>query len=308
MVVGYGNQVTGLCNAYLDTMDEFFRSFREYYQSIYQYGEDGTTAVVFAKTNLIPELSDKQRNLEEQFQAVGFLSQEQNDYVIRSLKTLRLRLNDLDTYSNTLSNYVETKEYQEDLELEKGEELLHKMNDHCAQFYQTQKELSNFIEDLQFEGRSKLLAEAVDGEASLNVLKDLRNLKGLIQRLGKWRVETDDLHDISLVYKDVVTELEEHTKYPVEKISDVKTRNDYQAVYNSIYAQMLPRINKVIFELENKNLDWQLSDFDKTMEDIFKAYNNLSRFYAEGYGKAAPLGNWFALTEVKKVSFLDAAL
>lgn len=291
MLVGYSTQVTGLCNAYLSSMDEFFRSFRNYYQSIYKFGEDGSTKVTFEKTNLIPKLSEKQKNLEEQFQAVDFLSSTQNDYVIRSLSTLQKRLSDLDALSSTLSTYVGASEYKSDVDLQKGQELLMKMNDHCAQFYQTHKELSNFIEDLQFAGRSQLLAEESDGEAAINVLSDLRNLKGLVQRLGDFRVESDDLHDLTEDYKGIVTELKKNIAYPVEKISDEKTRNDYRVMYNSIVSQILPLVNKVIYELETENVEWVKSDFNETMETIFKSYNDLSRFYAEGYGKPVPLGN-----------------
>lgn len=289
MLVGYSTQVTGLCNAYLASMDDFFRSFRSYYQSMHRFREDASALVQFEQRSLIPKLSEQQQQLETQFQAVDFLSEEQNQYVIRSLQTLQKRLRDLDGLSGTLNDYVQGKSYQDDVELKAGEELMMTMNDHCAQFYQTHQELTNFLDDLQFSSRQQMLASEVDGEASINVLSDMRNLKGLIQRLGDFRVETDDLHDLSASYKSVVLELKEHTAYPVEKISDSKTRDDYKVIYNSIYAQMLPRINKVIYELENQNKDWLDTDFNSTMEGIFKSYNDLSRFYAEGYGKPAPL-------------------
>lgn len=291
MLIGYCSQVTGLNNAYLSAMDQFFHSFRSYYETLHRYSEDNSTAVIFEKTGLVPNLTTKQTVLEEHFQAVDFLSADQNEYVITSIITLRKRLTDLGALSNTLSDYVERKDYKQDADLNKGEQLLMQINDHCAQFYQTHRELGNFIEDLQFEGRSTLLIEEVDGEASLNVLSDLRNIKSLILRLGDYRYETDDLHELSNEYKSVVTALNAHTNYEVEKISDAKTRQDYQAVYNSIFSHMLPRINKVIYELENKNVEWLQSDFNKTIEAVYKSYNDLSRFYAEGYGKAAPMGN-----------------
>jgi len=291
MLIGYCSQVTGLNNAYLSAMDEFFLSFRSYYESLHRYSEDNSTAVIFEKTGLVPDLNTKQKVLEEHFQEVEFLSADQNAYVITSIKTLRKRLADLGALSSTLGNYVERKDYKSDVDLTEGERLLMQINDHCAQFYQTHRELGNFIEDLQFEGRSSLLIEEVDGEASLNVLTDLRNIKSLILRLGDYRFETDDLHELTNEYKSVVTALNAHTNYEVEKISDAKTRQDYQAVYNSIFSQMLPRINKVIYELENKNVEWLQSDFNKTIEAVYKSYNDLSRFYAEAYGKAAPMGS-----------------
>lgn len=287
MLVGYCTQVTGLNNAYLATMDQFFLSFRSYYESIYKYAEGKTKSVSFKATDLVPKLSERQQMLEEQFQAVGFLSNEQNDFVIRSIRILRKRLDDLAPLSKALSNYVDGKQYETDSNLVNGERLMMQINDHCAQFYETHRYLNEFIEDMQFAGRSNLLSTEVDGTASINIMSDLRKIKSFILRLGDYRVDTDDLHELSLEYKTVVDDLSNHSKIDLSSISNDSNRDSYQKVYNTIYAQMIPRINKVIFELESENREWIQSDFNKTMEALFKSYNELSRFYAEVYSKPA---------------------
>jgi len=279
LTLSYCNQLTGLTNAYLTTMDGFFQEFRNYYKGFYAYENGEGKAPSFKAQQMRPGLNERQIELTKNFGAVSFLNEEQNNFMVNGMLILQKRLMDLHDLNGELEKFSSA----DAPDVKVGNELILRMNDHCAQFYDQYQAIGDFLANLQLANRKMLMLDQPNGLASSNILEDLSNIKSIIQRVGNYRKESDDLNALIAEYKTAVEEMDLHRQLPPEKIIGDKFQADYQKFYYIVVSNILPRLNITIESLRAEDLDWLTKNFNKTVEDLYREYNALSRFFNEEF-------------------------
>jgi len=276
-MVSFYNTIISESNAMVSAYDEYYKYLRYFIGEREAFAAGNRKELIYKGITVDYDPAANLPDILKSFDSADFIDEDFRHQLAIKLGVLGNAITQTNLLAGQYKGYIDAKAYEKD-GLSGAKNLEGKMRNYAVSFYNNQINLNDTISELAYPYEKKIILEQQDGSTKINMRSDLRNFKKVIADLSRKRTDSS-LDTLMNLYKGSTLIMSKHIKTDSLSFSAGEKRETYQMFYEEMKANMLPRMNILINNLQEKDSTYLEKRYNDDLQSVKEIFNVVTQLY-----------------------------
>lgn len=275
--IGYYNLLMGEANQMVASYDEFYKYLRFFIGEREAYESGNRNDLRYNPVPIDYNIQEGLKLVALANEKAKFVDDSEKKYLFNQVKELDDHILKTMGLADQYKTYFDSKAYESD-NLLGAKNIEGKIKNYAYLFYNKQIAFNDTLVELAYPYERKLILEKPDGQLRMNMRSDLRNFKKVISELSQKRQDSK-LDTLINLYKGATMIMKNHIIIDSLKFDSGESKEAYTLFYEEMKANMLPRMNVLINNLQEKDSTYLEKRYNSDLQSVKEIFNVVTQMY-----------------------------